>query len=88
MKLDESNVADTESATAFRSLAAADRKAIAVKNIARYLETGLICAAADIPERLAALAEWDVDEVSCLVDFGYDYASIMQSLDDLLTVLA
>jgi natural product biosynthesis luciferase-like monooxygenase protein len=88
MRLDAANVAQPEGAAAMGSMSAADRAAVADLGVKRFLATGLICTAEEIPQRLAAAADWGVDEVSCLIDFGFDHASILKSLDDLLTVLA
>lgn len=88
MKLDESNLANAAAADALASMSPVNRKAVAALGTARYLDTGLICVIDEVPERLATVSAWDVDEVACLIDFGFDYPSIMKSLDNLLTVLA
>lgn len=88
MKLDESNVADSEGSGAFRAMSAADREAIAELGSSRFLENSLVCTRDEVPGRLAAVESWGVDEVACLIDFGFDHSSIMKSLDDLLTTLA
>lgn len=87
MRLDASNVAAVKDAAAFTAMTAADRNAIAAAGASRYIDTGLVCTAAEIPERLATVASWDVDEVACLIDFGFDHASILRSVDELLGVL-
>jgi natural product biosynthesis luciferase-like monooxygenase protein len=88
MRLDASNVAHQEGAAAFGAMNPADRAAVAALGTQRFLATGLVCTAEEIRERLATVASWDVDEVACLIDFGFDHTSILKSLDDLLTVLA
>jgi natural product biosynthesis luciferase-like monooxygenase protein len=88
MRLDASNIAQPEGAAAMGSLSDADQAAVAALGIKRFLGTGLICTAEEIPQRLATIAAWGVDEVACLIDFGFEYSEILKSLDDLLTVLA
>lgn len=88
MKLDESNVANARDAVTVRSMSDADRQAVAARGTSRFTETGLICTADQVPERLAVLESWDVDEAACLIDFGFDHSSIMKSLGDLLTAVA
>jgi len=88
MKLDESNVANVKDAATVRSMSDADRQAVAALGTSRFSETGLICTVDQVPERLAVVASWDVDEVACLIDFGFDHSSIMKSLGDLLTAVA
>jgi natural product biosynthesis luciferase-like monooxygenase protein len=88
MRLDATNVAQPEGSAAMGSMSAADRAAVAALGVQRFLATGLICTAEEIPQRLATAAGWGVDEVACLIDFGFDHASILKSLDDLLTALA
>jgi natural product biosynthesis luciferase-like monooxygenase protein len=88
MKLDESNVANVADAATVRSMSDADRRAVAALGTARFNETGLICTVDQVPERLAAVDSWDVDEIACLIDFGFDHSSIMKSLGDLLTAVA
>jgi natural product biosynthesis luciferase-like monooxygenase protein len=88
MRLDESNIAQAERAAAFQTLSAADREAIAARGAGRFQEYGLICVPDQVPERLETVRSWDVDEVACLVDFGFDHGLIMNSLDALLTTLA
>ncbi|MEV1178492.1 MupA/Atu3671 family FMN-dependent luciferase-like monooxygenase [Nonomuraea sp. NPDC049784] len=88
MKLDERNVADAERAAAFRSLNDADRAAIAALGASRFLEFGLICTADEVRDRLTEVRAWDVDEVACLIDFGFEYGPIMKSLEELLSVLS
>lgn len=87
MKLDESNVARADDAATFRSMSPADREAVAALGTSRYLDTSLICTMDEVPERLATVSSWDVDEIACLIDFGFDHSSIMKSLSDLLTVV-
>jgi natural product biosynthesis luciferase-like monooxygenase protein len=87
MKLDESNPA-SGAAVMIAAMSPADRTVVAAFGTARYLDTGLICVTDEVPERLATVSSWGVDEVACLIDFGFDHSSIMKSLDDLLTVLA
>jgi natural product biosynthesis luciferase-like monooxygenase protein len=88
MKLDESNVADSAGAGAFRAMSDADRRAIAELGSSRFLGNSLVCTVDEVHGRLAAMESWGADEVSCLIDFGFDHSSIMKSLDDLLTILA
>jgi alkanesulfonate monooxygenase SsuD/methylene tetrahydromethanopterin reductase-like flavin-dependent oxidoreductase (luciferase family) len=88
MRLDASNTADPGTADAMRNLNSADRGAIAGLGAARYLDLGLICTSAEVPQRLAEIDSWDVDEIACLIDFGFDHGTVMRSLDELLTVLA
>ncbi|MEV6868511.1 MupA/Atu3671 family FMN-dependent luciferase-like monooxygenase [Streptosporangium subroseum] len=88
MKLDERNVADAERAAAFRSLNTADRETIAMLGASRFLDFGLICTADEVRDRLAEVDAWDVDEVACLIDFGFEYGPIMKSLEELLGVLS
>ena len=87
MRLDASNVAQAEGAEAFRSLSTADRDTVASAGARRFLGNGLVCTADEVRDRIAQVADWDVDEIACLIDFGYDHPSIMKSLEDLLTVL-
>ena len=42
----------------------------------------------EVLDRIEMVRSWDVDEVACLIDFGFDHTSIMKSLDNLLTALA
>jgi hypothetical protein len=88
MRLDASNVAQAEGAAASAGISRADRDAVAALGVRRFMANGLVCTVAELGERLAAVASWDVDEVACLIDFGFDHASILKSLDDLLSVLA
>ena len=87
-KLDESNGANPAAAATARSMRADDRHAVAERGAAHFLNSGLICTADELPERIAMVRSWDVDEIACLIDFGFDHPSIMKSLDDLLTSLA
>jgi natural product biosynthesis luciferase-like monooxygenase protein len=88
MRLDASNTADPRTAATMRDLNPADRGTIAALGAARYLDHGLICTPAEVPDRLAEVDSWDVDEIACLIDFGFDHSTVMNSLDELLTVLA
>ncbi|WP_084336653.1 MupA/Atu3671 family FMN-dependent luciferase-like monooxygenase [Actinomadura oligospora] len=88
MRLDVSNVAAASDAAAVGGLGDADRGAIAAAGAARYVRGGLVCAAGDVQERLAEVASWDVDEVACLIDFGFDHGAILAGVDALLSVLA
>ena len=88
MKLDESNVANARDAATSQSMSPADRAAVAELGTARFLDLSLVCTADEVPERLAAMTSWGVDEVACLIDFGFDHSSNMKSLGDLLTVMA
>ncbi|GAA3214912.1 MupA/Atu3671 family FMN-dependent luciferase-like monooxygenase [Dactylosporangium siamense] len=88
MRLDATDVAHPEAPTTYGAMSSADRSAVAALGVKRFLGAGLICTAEEIPERLAAAAALGVDEVACLIDFGFDHTSILKSLDDLLTVLA
>ncbi|MET7339475.1 MupA/Atu3671 family FMN-dependent luciferase-like monooxygenase [Nonomuraea sp. NPDC005650] len=88
MSLVATDVANARGAAAFGSMTGDDRSTLARQSAARFADLGLICTPAELPERLAAVASWDVDEVACLIDFGFDHESILRSLDDLLTTLA
>ncbi len=88
MKLDESNVANAQDAATSRSMSPADRAAVAELGTSRFLDLSLVCTADEVPQRLATLTSWGVDEVACLIDFGFDHSANMKSLGDLLTVMA
>lgn len=87
MKLDESNIAQPKAADAARSLSADDREAVASLGVSRLLKNSLVCTMDEVRERLEIMSSWGVDEIACLIDFGFDYSSIMKSLDDLFTSL-
>ncbi|MFD1535418.1 MupA/Atu3671 family FMN-dependent luciferase-like monooxygenase [Nonomuraea guangzhouensis] len=88
MDLIQANAADAQGSATLRSMSEADREAVVRQGVARFGQLGLVCTAHELPERLATVSSWDVDEVACLIDFGFDHESIMRSLDDLLTTLA
>ncbi|MEU6432600.1 MupA/Atu3671 family FMN-dependent luciferase-like monooxygenase [Microbispora sp. NPDC046973] len=88
MDLIQANAADANGSATLRSLSETDRDAVVRQGVTRFGQLGLVCTAAELPERLATVSSWDVDEVACLIDFGFDHESIMRSLDDLLTTLA
>jgi natural product biosynthesis luciferase-like monooxygenase protein len=88
MRLDASNRADPERAAAFAGLTDRDRAALASRGADRFLGLSLICPPDEVADRLDLARSWGVDEVACLVDFGFDHASIMKSLDQLASAVA
>jgi natural product biosynthesis luciferase-like monooxygenase protein len=88
MNLVAADTANAAGAAAIGAMSDADRAAVARRSAERFAGLGLVCTADELPGRLAAVESWDVDEVACLIDFGFDHATIMRGLDDLLTALA